>query len=81
MPTIADLYNLIVQATNAVIHAIHGVGLMLFTLGLVYMTKALIHEIGFLISARHCNRSWRVYYALSGVCYLAGIAVFIFVVM
>lgn len=80
MPTIADLYNLIVQATNAVIHAIHGVGLMIFILGLVYMTKALMEHIA-LQCDRYCIRRWRIYYALAGVCYLTGIVLFIFVVL
>lgn len=80
MPTIADLYNLIVQATNAVIHAIHGLGLMVFILGLVYMTKGLIETIA-LQCDHYCIRRWRIYYVLAGVCYLAGIVLFIFVVM
>jgi hypothetical protein len=80
MPTIADLYNLIVQATNAVIHAIHGVGLMIFILGLVHMTKELAN-LATLLTFTAMQARWKIYYVVAGLCYIAGIVLFITVVL
>lgn len=56
MPTIADLYNLIVQATNAVIHAIHGVGLLIAVFGTYFVLKDMAYNVRLLADKNGWHR-------------------------